>query len=146
MFSINARLIDVNLDPNDLLAKFGLDQGGRVQRAIDQTVIDYCRPYVPASPDRTLEFSAQVSTIVGEGKVVYNTPYARFQYYGFVMTDELGRTWVGPGKKKPIVTSRPLQYDRAQNELAGAHWFERMKADWLNDILDVARSVATQGE
>ena len=146
MFSINARLVDVNLDPNDLQAKFGFEKGGRTQCFIDQSVIDDTAIYVPASPDRAMEFSAQLSTIIGEGIVVYNTPYAQFQYYGFVMTDELGRTWVGPGEKKPIVTSRPLRYDRAQNELAGAFWFERSKADNLNKWVDGARRVAIQGE
>jgi hypothetical protein len=145
MFTISAEL-SVNLEPNDLLREYGLEKGGRVQRFIDQKVIDECTPYVPASPDRTLEFSAQVSTEVGSGLVIWNTPYARYQYYGFVMTDEAGRTWVGPGERKPIVTDRPLDYDTAQNPLAGSYWFERMKADRLNDILDEARRVMIQGE
>ena len=145
MFTISAEL-SVNLEPNDLLREYGLEKGGRVQRFIDQKVIDECTPYVPASPDRTLEFSAQVSTEVGSGLVIWNTPYARYQYYGFVMTDEAGRTWVGPGEKKPVVTDRPLVYDTAQNPLAGSYWFERMKADRLNDILDEARRVMIQGE
>ena len=138
MFGITARL-DAHLDPDDILAQLGLDDGGRVQQIIDQRVIDFSLPYVPASPDRTLEFSAQVSTEVGRGLVVWNTPYARYQYYGFVMTDDAGRTWVGPGETKPVVTDRPLTYDTSQNPMAGARWFDRMKADRLNDILDEAR-------
>ena len=34
MFSISARL-DATLDPNALLASYGLERGGRVQRFID---------------------------------------------------------------------------------------------------------------
>ena len=77
MFSISARL-DAQLSPDDILAAYGLERGGRVQRTIDQKVIDYCTEggYVPASPDRTLEFSAQASTEIGSGQVVWNTPYA----------------------------------------------------------------------
>ena len=145
MFKVSARL-DVNLDPNDILQAYGLERGGRVQRTIDQKVIDYCTPYVPASPRRTLKFSAQMTTDVGSGEVIWNTPYARYQYFGFVMTDEAGRTCVGPGEKKPVITDRPLDYDQAQNDMAGSHWFERMKADRLNDILDEARRVMIQGE
>ena len=145
MFSISARL-EANLDANDLLIQYGLERGGRVQRFIDQKVIDGCTPYVPASPDRTLEFSAQVSTEIGSGTVVWNTPYARYQYYGFVMTDEAGRTWVGPGETKPVITDRPLIYDTSQNPHAGAHWFERAKADNLSSWLDEARRVMIQGE
>lgn len=145
MFSINAKL-NVNLEPNDLLVAYGLEKGGRVQRFIDQKVIDSCTPYVPASPNRTLEFSAQVSTEIGSGLVVWNTPYARYQYYGFVMTDEAGRTWVGPGETKPVITDRPLTYDTSQNTMAGSHWFERAKADNLTEWLDEARRVMIQGE
>ena len=83
MFSISARL-DAVLDAQDLLVQYGLEIGGRVQRFIDQKVIDGCQPYVPASPDRTLEFSAQVSTEIGSGKVIWNTPYAHYQYMGIV--------------------------------------------------------------
>lgn len=145
MFSISAKL-NVNLEQNDLLAAYGLEKGGRVQRFIDQKVIDGCTPYVPASPDRTLEFSAQVSTEIGGGLVVWNTPYARYQYYGFVMTDEAGRTWVGPGETKPVITDRPLTYDTSQNPMVGPHWFERSKADNLTEWLDEARRVMINGE
>ena len=146
MFSINARL-DIQLSPDDILAHYGMDTGGRLQQVLDQRVIDYCTDggYVPASPERTLEFSAQLSTEIGSGKVIWNTPYARYQYYGLVMTDEAGRTWVGPGETKPVITDRPLIYDTAQNDRAGSYWFERMKADRLNDILDELRRVAKQG-
>ena len=133
-------------DIDALLEKVGLNKGGRVQSTIDQTVIDYCTPYVPASPDRTLEFSAPIATELGSGLVIWDTPYARYQYYGWVMTDEAGRTWVGPGEKKPIITDRPLTYDKSQNPMAGSRWFERMKADRLKDILDEARRVAIMGE
>ena len=145
MFSFNARL-DAKLDPNDLLMAYNLEPGGRVQFTIDKTIIDYSTPYVPASPDRTLEFSAEIATELGSGVVIWDTPYARYQYYGWVMTDEAGRTWVGPGEKKPIITDRPLTYDKSQNPMAGSRWFERMKADRLKDILDEARRVAIMGE
>ena len=156
MFSINAR-IGVNLTPDDLLAAYGMEPGGRIQRTIDQKVIDYCTPYVPASPDRTLEFSAQVSTEIGSGQVIWNTPYAHYQYVGIVYvygpaipildpeTGVLTGRFSPPGRPKHP-TDRELTYDKAQNPMAGPYWFERMKADRLNDILDEARRVAIQGE
>ena len=99
---------------------------------------------MPASPDGTLESSAQLDTEVGSGLVIWYTPYARYQYHGRVMTDELGRTWVGPGEKKPVITSRLLQYDTAQNPQAGAYWFERMKADQGHRIVEEARRLAAR--
>ena len=41
MFSISARL-NAQLSPDDILVAYGLERGGRVQRTIDQKVIDYC--------------------------------------------------------------------------------------------------------
>ena len=133
MFSISARL-EANLDPNDLLMAYGLEKGGRVQRFIDQKVIDGCTPYVPASPDRTLEFSAQVSTEIGSGMVVWNTPYAHYQYMGIVYgpnipilepeTGILLGFFSPPGRPKHP-TDRELTYDTSQNPMAEPYWFER---------------------
>ena len=145
-FWITARL-NVHLNPEDILVRFGLERGGRVQQIIDQRVIDYSRRYIPASPNRILENSAQPSTEIGSGEVIYNTPYARYQYYGHVMTDEAGRTWVGPGERKPIVHEDwPLHYDTAQNKLAGAYFFERSKADNCKKWVEGVNRVAKQGE
>ena len=134
-------------DTTALLEKVGLNKGGRVQKAIDQSVIDYCQPYVPASPDRTLEFSAQVSTEIGSGKVIWNTPYAHYQYMGIVygpnipiIQDGILMGWFSPPGRPKSPTDRELTYDTSQNPMAGSHWFERMKADRLNDILDAAKA------
>lgn len=151
MFGITSRL-DFHLSPDDVLAACGLEDHGRVQRAIDQTVIDFCQPYVPASPDRTLEFSAQVSTEIGSGLVVWNTPYAHYQYMGIVygpnipiIQDGVLLGWFSPPGRPKHPTDRELTYDTSQNPMAGPHWFERMKADRLNDILDEARRAAAKG-
>jgi hypothetical protein len=153
MFSISARL-DAALTPDDILAAFGLEKGGRVQRAIDQNVIDFCQPYVPASPDRTLEFSAQVSTEIGSGTVIWNTPYAHYQYMGIVygpnipiIDPETGvlMGWFSPPGRPKHPTDRELTYDTSQNPMAGPYWFERMKADRLRDILDAAGRAASPG-
>jgi len=154
MFRISAQM-NVKLDAKDVLREYGLEPYGRVQRAIDQSVIDFCRPYVPASPDRTLEFSAQISTDIGGGEVIWNTPYAHYQYMGIVYgpnipiidreTGVLMGFFSPPGRPKHP-TDKQLEYDTKQNDRAGSHWFERMKADRLNDLLDEARRVMIQGE
>ena len=154
MFSISASL-DADLSPDDILAVLGLDDHGRVQQTIDQSVIDYCQPYVPASPDRTLEFSAQVSTDIGSGMVIWNTPYAHYQYMGIVygpnipiIEPETGvlMGWFSPPGRPKHPTDRNLTYDTSQNPMAGPYWFERMKADRLGDILDAASRAVMQGE
>jgi hypothetical protein len=154
MFSISASL-DADLFPDDILALLGLDDHGRVQQTIDQSVIDYCQPYVPASPDRTLEFSAQVSTDIGSGMVIWNTPYAHYQYAGIVygpnipiIDPETGvlMGWFSPPGRPKHPTDRNLTYNTSQNPMAGPYWFERMKADRLGDILDAAANAVMQGE
>lgn len=152
MWSISARL-DAHLSPEDILTAYGLEKGGRVQRTIDQKVIDFCQPYVPASPNRTLEFSAQVSTEIGSGEVIWNTPYAHYQYMGIVygpnipiIEDGVLMGWFSPPGRPKHPTDRKLTYDTSQNPLAGPYWFERMKADRLADLLDEARRVMIQGE
>lgn len=151
MFTITARLINPGeLEPDSILLKAGLQRGGPVQCMIDQRVIDYCQPYVPASPDRTLEFSAQLSTEIGEGRVVWNTPYAHYQYMGIVYgpnipvfdkdTGTLLAYFSPPGKRKHP-TDKKLTYDKAQNPLAGPHWVERMKADRMKDIVKEAQNL-----
>ena len=140
--TFNARLSDF-LNAPELLKLCGFEPGGPVQHAINEAVLAYCNGddtgagYLPASPDRYLSRSGVTDDEAGW--VAWNTPYARYLYYGFVMTDELGRTWVGEGETKPIIhKDRPLQFDRAQNTLAGPHWFERMIADRKQDVLDMA--------
>lgn len=148
MFEINAKLIDMNLDPDDLLVRFGFQRGGPVQCAIDDAFIRVTAPYVPASPDRTLEKSVRLTTEIGSGIIIYNTPYAHYQNEGIVYgpnipeidpeTGVLLGFWSIPGKKKNP-TDKRLTYDTAQNPLAGAHWPERSKADNMSEILDEAR-------
>ncbi len=154
MFSISASL-DADLSPDDILALLGLDDHGRVQQTIDQSVIDYCRPYIPASPNRILEDSAQVSTDIGSGLVIWNTPYAHYQYAGIVygpnipiIEPETGvlMGWFSPPGRPKHPTDRNLTYDTSQNPMAGPYWFERMKADRLGDILDAAANAVMQGE
>lgn len=150
MFRITARL-DLKLDPETLLEACGLEPGGRVQKVIDQTVIDFCQPYVPASPNRILEGSAQLATEIGSGMVIWNTPYAHYQYMGIVYgpnipvyQDGVLVGWYSiPGRKKEP-TDRELTYDTAQNPLAGPHWVERMKADRMGEIEERAQRAASR--
>lgn len=137
-------------DTAALLAKFNLQTGGKVQQVIDKTVIDYCIPYCPMLTG-TLAKSAYGATQIGSGEVVYPGPYAHYQYYGEVygpnipiFEDDSGEPtgfFSRPGSKK-TPTGRPLTYRTDYNPLAGSFWFERMKADRLNDIVEEARNVA----
>ena len=108
---------DSDFNDDDLLKRFGLEPGGRAQQVLDAAVIRYNLPYVPWETG-TLARSPYAVTEIGTGEVVYPGPYAHYQYYG------------------ESVLGNPLNYNTDLNPLAGSFWFERMKADHLQDIMD----------
>lgn len=133
-----------------LLKAKNLEKGGLVQQAIDKAVIDWNMMYCPMATG-TLAKSAYTATTIGSGKVVYPGPYAQYLYYGEVMgpnipvfDDNSGvpTRFFSPPEQKKHLTGRKLQFSTDLNPLAGAFWFERMKADHINDILKEAKSVA----
>ncbi len=113
-----------------------------MQQAIDKSVIDQCEPYCPMLTG-TLAKSAYGATHIGSGEVIYPGPYAHYQYYGEVYgpnipikddnTGEITGYFSRPGIKK-TPTGRQLEHRTDYNPLAGSFWFERAKADHLDDI------------
>ena len=140
----------LNMTAPELLVKFGLEKGGRVQKAIDNAVIRWCIKYTPFVTG-TLAKSPYTASNIGSGEVVYNGPYARYLYYGEVYGPNIPvfehgsviptRFWSPPGKPKHP-TGRRLTYNTDYNPLAGSYWFERMKAAHSQDILREAMNVA----
>ena len=141
-----------NINPALILKNHGLEDGGPVQRFIDNECIRLMDPY---TPDRNgvLKNSIRFNSVIGSGRLVQATPYARYLYYGEVYGPNIpifedpvtGKTyfgrapegailvgWYSPPNKQP--TGRPLQYSTAKSPQAGPHWFERMIADHAEDI------------
>ncbi len=113
-----ASKITVDVDFN--FAKLQGRLAGSVMLAqawLDNEVLKDSAPFVPRLTGE-LEQSGPRGTKVGSGEVVYNSPYARYQYYGKVM--------IGPAPKQ--LTDRDLVYSRQSHPKAGAFWFERSKA------------------
>lgn len=148
MIELKVKKVFLPRDSAELLRRFNLESGGKVQQVIDKCVIDYGLQYTPWEAG-TLAKSAYGATQIGSGKVVYPGPYARYQYYGEVYgpnipvfddgSGEPTRFFSPPGQKKHP-TGRELQYAKDVNPLAGSFWFERMKADRLNDIVQEAKN------
>ena len=116
---VNTRFV-YNKSVGQMVAQRSLENGGRVQKYIDSTVLRLSDPYVPFLTGQ-LKVSGIRGTVIGSGTVVYNAPYARRQYY----------TNSGNGKE-----------GTARGGLRGRHWFERMKADRLDEILQGAAKIA----
>lgn len=133
-------------DLNAILARRGLLPGGRVQAVVDEAVLRYCAPKVPFDTGYLIRQALQTS-IIGQGLIVYGTPYARYLYNGEVYgpnipifeAGELAGFYSPPGQKKHP-TGRALTYQGAPER--GAFWFERMKAEHREDIVREAAAAA----
>lgn len=119
--------------------------GGPIQQFIDSEVLRLMVPYTPMDTGAMIQ-SAIAGTVIGSGKIEYNSPYARYLYYGEVYGPNIPKKENGiivgywlPPKKQP--TGRPLTYSTERHPLAGKLWFERMKADHKDDILKGAIAI-----
>ncbi|MDD6526969.1 MAG: minor capsid protein [Oscillospiraceae bacterium] len=115
---------------------FGKDRTERfdtAQKFVDSECIRLMVPYTPAK-NNILYKSATLGTKIGSGHIVYQSPYARYQYYGKLMVSSVtGSAWARNGESK-VLTDTPLTYTTFRHPLAGSYWFERMKADKLPQI------------
>ena len=104
--------------PQQIINDLQLQKGGKVQRYIDTAVVRYCDKYVPM---RTGTLKKALGTVYGSGRVKYNTPYAKPNYY-FNKGRGMGGT--------------------AYGGFRGRKWFERMKAAMGKVLAESIRYVA----
>lgn len=103
--------IRTDIDINKVLNRLGINEGGIVQKVIDSEVLRLNNSYIPKDTGQLIR-SGQQSTEIGSGEVVYQTPYARKQYY------------------------IPMEHEGQRTN----YWFEHMKADGGKEkILNAAR-------
>ncbi len=111
------------------------------QKFIDSECIRKMVRYTPAR-NLILSKSAVLGTKIGSGKIVYNSPYARYQYYGKLMVSSItGSAWAKRGEKK-ILTNKDLQYSTSRHPQAQRLWFEVMKKQHGAAILRGAARIA----
>lgn len=91
------------------------------QHIIDQQVLKDCNLYIPADTWALRDSSLSASQI-GEGRLVWNTPYARRQYYG---------------------TGFNFSHDK--NPRAQALWYEKAKSVHGNEWVEVAQKAVEKG-
>lgn len=96
----------------EIIKKRGLEEGGIVQQYVDSEVMRYMQPKMPKRYGIMIE-SMVNATEIGSGEVVVNTPYA----------------------KKRSKSAR-------HNGQRGPYFFERMKADHRDDILEGAAKIS----
>ena len=142
----------LDLDPNLILMNHGLEDGGRVQKYIDSEVIRLMDDYTPEDQGM-LKASIRIHSKIGSGLLTQATPYAHYLYYGKLYVDpytlkgafysKYWGFWSRPNVSKiPDPNGRDLKYLTYRSRLAGKMWFERMKADKKEQILQGAIKIA----
>ena len=135
----NVKLEDVELAWSRTFGKDRTKNFYDVQKFIDSECIRLMVPYSPAL-NNVLYKTPTLGTKIGSGRIVYNSPYARYQYYGKLMVSSITGSPVSHGEDK-VLTDKPLVYSTVRHPKAGKLWFERMKADHKNEILNGARRI-----
>lgn len=91
----------------------------QAQKFLDNEVLKDSAPYVPFRTGN-LESSGIRGTRIGSGKVIYNAPYAKKNYYG-----------------------KDFNFSKAKHPQACAFWFEKAKAQkknaWVRGVNTIVR-------
>lgn len=124
IYNVRHGSVTVILDDSILKGKLN-----RAQKVLNTQVIIDTYPFVP---DRKGILSGSVHPENDYKKVVWNTPYAQFQWYGKVMVGIKSRkVWANKGEKKEVLV--PYQYLQFhKNPTASAFWFEKSKKQNLH--------------
>lgn len=112
----------------DCMKALGVNERGRVQRFVANEVLRLCDPYVPLDEGQ-LKGSGHIENATD---VVWNTPYAKYQYYGIVYEDPninaagflTADGWRSRKGAVKVPTNRRLTYQNGA--LRGDHWVDRM--------------------
>lgn len=73
---------DFKMNPDHvIITRLGLRVGGDAQKKLDSEVLKISESYVPHRTGELMK-SGKRGTKIGQGFVVYNTPYARRMWYG----------------------------------------------------------------
>jgi hypothetical protein len=100
---------------------------GKLQKFIDATILKGLEPFVPFR-EGTLTRSGIINTVIGSGKIIYKTPYARKMYYG---VSSLGNS---------------INYNRSRHPLAQALWFEAYKSQNKTVLITMVQKKAKELE
>ena len=118
------------------------------QKFVDSECIRLMGRYTPMKTGYLMK-SPILGTVIGSGEIVYNAPYARYQYYGvaygpsfpiFENGEQVGFRSRKGVKKHSL--NRPLQYSTAKHPQAQRLWFETMKKKHGQAILRGAAAIS----
>ena len=131
------------LSHDALLKKYGLQEGGPVQKLVDSEAMRYMSDYMPRRQAGELEHMMILSTVIGSGQIDIPGPYAHYLHEGILyVSPTTGSAWAKKDEIK-VPTDRLLTYAGAP--MRGKKFFDRMKADHKDDILKAAQARVDRG-
>ena len=131
------------LSHDALLKKYGLQEGGPVQKLVDSEAMRYMSDYMPRRQAGELEHMMILSTVIGSGQIDIPGPYAHYLHEGILyVSPTTGSAWAKKDEIK-VPTDRLLNYAGAP--MRGKKFFDRMKADHKDDILKDAQALVDRG-
>ena len=136
--------VKLNVLSNDaLMKKYGLQEGGPVQKLVDSEAMRYMSDYMPRRQAGELEHMMILSTVIGSGQIDIPGPYAHYLHEGILyVSPTTGSAWAKKDEIK-VPTDRLLTYAGAP--MRGKKFFDRMKADHKDDILKDAQALVDRG-
>lgn len=138
---IKAQKAKMSLVWKETFDKEQTDRFTTVQKFVDSECIRLMVPYTPMK-NGILMKSTVLGTKIGSGHIYYNSPYARYQYYGKLMVSSVtGSSWARHGESK-VLTDTNLKYSTVRHPQAQRMWFEAMKTDKKEQILRGAAAIA----
>lgn len=121
----------------------GLQPGGAVQKLVDGECMRYMGDYMPRRQAGELEHMMVMATVIGSGQIDIPGPYAHYLHEGILyVSPTTGSAWAKKNEIK-IPTDQELTYAGAP--MRGKKFFDRMKADHKDDILQAAQALIDRG-
>lgn len=135
--------VELKMLPSEaVLQNHGLQEGSAVQKLVDSEAIRYMEPYTPMLNGALIK-SATTGTVIGSGEIHQTAKYANYLHEGILyVSPTTGSAWAKKNEIK-VPTDRELTYAGAP--MRGKKWFERMKADHKDDILQAAQALVNRG-
>lgn len=135
--------VEVNLAWKNTFGREQTERFDSVQKFVDSECIRLMVKYTPAR-NNILYKSPTLGTRIGSGHIYYQSPYARYQYYGKLMVSSVtGSPYAKKGESK-VLTDRDLKYNTARHPQAQKLWFETMKTNHKEQILRGAAAIAAK--
>ena len=121
----------------------GLQPEGPVQKLVDSEAMRYMSDYMPRRQAGELEHMMVMATVIGSGQIDIPGPYAHYLHEGILyVSPTTGSAWAKKNEIK-IPTDQELTYAGAP--VRGKKFFDRMKADHKDDILQAAQALIDRG-